>query len=231
MSTISIIIPSYNQAEYLPDAIESAYNQTTPPHEIIVIDDGSTDGSLEIARQYQFSQLPLIESPVRVVSQANKGLPMARNTGIMNATGDYILPLDADDLLVENAIERITHAIIQFNADIIAPSFRCFGKVNQDVILNNFTMEELKQTNRLGYFSAIRRSALLEVGGYSPRMKYGYEDYHLWFDLFKRGKTLNVLTDILVMYRTKDHSMLNDAQAHHEELMLQIKKDHPTVYG
>ena len=231
MSTISIIIPSYNQAEYLPDAIESAYNQTTPPHEIIVIDDGSTDGSLEIARQYQFSQLPLIESPVRVVSQANKGLPMARNTGIMNATGDYILPLDADDLLMENAIERITHAIIQFNADIIAPSFRCFGKVNQDVILNNFTMEELKQTNRLGYFSAIRRSALLEVGGYSPRMKYGYEDYHLWFDLFKRGKTLNVLTDILVMYRTKDHSMLNDAQAHHEELMLQIKKDHPTVYG
>ncbi|OGO92861.1 MAG: hypothetical protein A3F10_04980 [Coxiella sp. RIFCSPHIGHO2_12_FULL_42_15] len=231
MSTISIIIPSYNQAEYLPDAIESAYNQTTPPHEIIVIDDGSTDGSLEIARQYQFSQLPLIESPVRVVSQANKGLPMARNTGIMNATGDYILPLDADDLLVENAIERITHAIIQFNADIVAPSFRCFGKVNQDVILNNFTMEELKQTNRLGYFSAIRRSALLEVGGYSPRMKYGYEDYHLWFDLFKRGKTLNVLTDILVMYRTKDHSMLNDAQAHHEELMLQIKKDHPTVYG
>src|SRR3990167_2888452 len=83
---ISVIIPSYNQASYLPDAIESVLTQKVAPHEIIVVDDGSTDGSLEIARKYA----------VKVIVQVNKGLPSARNTGIMNATGDYILPLDAE---------------------------------------------------------------------------------------------------------------------------------------
>lgn len=230
MSKISVIIPSYNQGEYLAEAIESVYNQIFQPHEIIVIDDGSTDGSLEIARQYEFRQFPLIESPVRVISQVNKGLSSARNTGIMNATGDYIFPLDADDKLTEDALQKIASAIAQTNADIIAPSFRTFGKIDKEMILGLPTMEEMKTANRLGYFSAIRRTALLEVGGYSPRMRYGYEDYHLWFDLFNRGKTISIIQEPLVYYRVKDESMLRTAQEHHEELMAQIRKDFPNLW-
>lgn len=230
MANISIVIPSYNQAEYLPDAIESAYGQTNPPHEIIVVDDGSTDGSIEIAERYKYSKYPLIESPVKVIKQVNKGLPSARNTGIMNATGDYIMFLDADDILMEHALERIHTEILSTNADIIAPSFKCFGKENSTIILQGFTMEDLKTANRLGYFSAIRRQALLEVGGYNPRMKYGYEDYDLWFDLFKRGKSFSLLQEVLVLYRVKERSMIHDAQAHHTELMDQIKKNHPEIW-
>lgn len=225
MAKISIVIPSYNQAEYLPDAVESAYNQSLPAHEIIVVDDGSTDGSFEIAERYQFKKYPMIESPVRVVRQVNKGLPSARNTGIMNATGDYILFLDADDILMENALERIHEEIMTMNADIVAPSFKCFGKNSDTNILQSFDMEGLKQANRIPYFCAIRRSALLAVGGYSPRMKYGYEDYHLTFDLFSRKYTISIIQEPLVLYRTKEKSMIHDAQAHHEELMGQIKKD------
>lgn len=227
---ISIIIPAFDQVEFLTECIESAYNQTSPAHEILVINDGSHDNTVEIAERYMFKQFPGIESPVRVINQVNKGLPSARNTGIMNATGNYCLFLDADDMLKENAIEKINVAISQTNADIIAPSFECFGKIDKDIILQVPTMEEMKTANRLGYFCAIKRSTLLEVGGYSPRMKWGYEDYHLSFDLFSRGKTLAVIQEPLVRYRVKDKSMIHDAQAHHEELMEQIKKDFPLIW-
>jgi glycosyltransferase involved in cell wall biosynthesis len=230
MAEISIVIPSFNQSEYLEDAIESCYNQSMPACEILVIDDGSSDDSLEVARRYEFREFPGVESPVRVISQVNKGFPSARNTGIMNAKGDYIQFLDADDMLMENALARIHQEIVQTNADIVAPSFKEFGKSERDVILAGFTMDDLKLANRLGYFSCVRKSALLEVGGYNPKMKWGWEDWDLWFDLFKRGKTIAVIQEILVKYRVKEKSMLYEANQHAEELYAQIKKNHPSLF-
>lgn len=230
MNRISIIIPAFNQAEYLEDCLESAYNQTVPAHEIIVVNDGSRDNTKEIAERYMFKDFPGIESPVKVVNQVNKGLPSARNTGIMWATGDYILLLDADDMLKENAIEVLSREILETNADIIAPSFQEFGKSNREIILSQFNIEELKMANRLGYFSCIRRQALLDCGGYNPKMKWGYEDYDLWFDLFKRGKSITVLKDILVMYRVKEKSMIYEANQHAEELLNQIRINHPEIF-
>lgn len=230
MSSISIIVPTYNQAEYLEDCLESAYNQTQPAHEIIVVNDGSTDGTAEIAERYRFAQFPGIESPVKVIHQVNKGLASARNTGIMNATGEFILPLDSDDMLKENAIERLTAAIYTYNADIIAPSFEMFGLRDDKVILQGFTLEDLKVANRMGYFSLVRRSALLETGGYSPKMTWGFEDFHEWFDLFRRGKNIAVLQEILVRYRVRSNSMLTTANQHSDELMGQIKRDFPQIF-
>lgn len=230
MANISIVIPSFNQSEYLEDSIESCYNQTLPACEILVIDDGSLDDSLEVARRYEFKEFPMIESPVRVISQVNKGLPSARNTGIMNAKGDYIQFLDADDMLKEKAIARITQEMNETNADIVTPSFKEFGKSDRDVILGGFTMDDLKLANRLGYFSCVRKSALLEVGGFSPRMKFGWEDWHIWFDLFRRGKTIAVIQEILVMYRVKEKSMIYEANQHSEELYAQIKKDFTELF-
>jgi len=231
--TISVIIPVYNQGEYLEDCIESVYNQTVQPHEIIIVNDGSTDNSLEIAERYMFREFPMIESPVRVINQTNKGLSNARNTGIMNATGDYCFFLDSDDMLVENAIEKITTAILQTNADICAPSFKEFGKSNREVILGQFTINDLKVANRLGYFQAIRRASLLECGGYNtkaPIGRYGYEDYDLTFELFKRGKTIMIIPEPLVLYRVKERSMIHEANEHATELHEHIRKNHPTLF-
>lgn len=221
MSCISIIIPSYQQVQFLTDCLESVMGQTVQPLEVIVIDDGSTDGSLDIARKY----------PVKVISQVNKGLSAARNTGIMNAKGVFILPLDSDDMLKDNAIEVLEKKIKETDADIIAPSFKTFGTQNHEVILGKgLTFRHFRDANYIGYFSAMRRSKLLEVGGYSPRMTWGYEDYHLTIDLLKRGAKLEVIEDILVMYRAKENSMITTATAHHNELIAQIAKDHPQLY-
>lgn len=218
---ISVIVPVYNQAEYLPDALESVLNQT-PFVEIICVIDGATDASLAVAQQY---------SGVKVIQQVNKGLAAARNTGIMNAKGDWILPLDADDILFPHSLNVLHRAIDENpNADIIAPSFVEFGTRYREVILMpNPTLEDFRTGNRIGYFSAIRKSALLEVGGYNPKMIWGAEDYDLWFDLLKRGKKLVTLPDLLVKYRVKEESMWTETQKHTEEFMAQIQKNHPEL--
>jgi glycosyltransferase involved in cell wall biosynthesis len=218
---ITIGIPSYNQQDFLPDAIESALAQGLC--EVLICDDGSTDNSLAIAKSYE-------AQGVKVISQVNKGLASARNTLIMNMKGEFLLPLDADDILLDGAVEKIIEVMAQTNADIIAPSFKEFGIRNEEIVLmENPTLEDFKTGNRIGYCSATKRSVLQEVGGYNPKMVHGYEDYDLWFDLLKRGKTLVTISDILWLYRTKEHSMINDAQEHHEELMNQIKTNHPEI--
>lgn len=217
-STISCIIPSYNQAQYLAESIKSALSQTIKFKEVIVIDDNSNDNSLDIAFSY----------PVKLISQVNKGLASARNTGIMNAKGDYCLFLDADDILLPNAVEKILQKIEQTNADIVAGSFREFGLGNREVVLmENPTLEDFKTGNRLGYSAAIRRSALLAIGGYSTKMVWGAEDYHLWINLLTRGFKIATISDIIWLYRIKQNSMWTETQKHEKEFKKQINKDFP----
>lgn len=219
---ISVVIPVFNQMEYLSDAIESVLNQTNQDFELIVVNDGSTDASCDVAKLY---------SRAKVISQVNKGLPAARNTGIMNAKGEYVFFHDSDDILYDTCLEKVQKRIDETGADIIAPSFKNFGVVNNDVILiEKPTLKDFTTANRIGHFCAVKRGALLECGGYSPRMIWGYEDYALWFDLLSRGKTLSVIQEPLVMHRIRENSMLTDANRHHEELMNQIKKDFPQAF-
>lgn len=230
---ISIIIPVYNGAEWIEEAVESAVKQFTCGElfdklccPLIIVDDGSTDSSLEIIKKYQIDYPQL-----KIISQVNKGLASARNTGIMNSKSEYCLFLDADDILLDDCILKIQNKIEETDADIITASFKEFGLSDREVILmSNPTIEDFKTGNRIGYCAAIRRSALLEIGGYSPRMTFGYEDYHLWFDLLTRGKQIVTIPEVLWMYRTKEKSMITEAQKHHEELMAQIRKDFPNEF-
>src|ERR1041385_2652402 len=95
VASVSIVIVCYNQARYLKEAIESAYAQTIQPSEIIIVDDGSTDGTASVAAAYPCADY---------VWQKNRGLAAARNTGLRFSSSDYILFLDADDRLLPNAV-------------------------------------------------------------------------------------------------------------------------------
>jgi glycosyltransferase involved in cell wall biosynthesis len=217
---VSVIIPCYKQAEYLPDCIESVRKQTYKEIEIIVVDDGSPDTTAEIAAQF----------PVKLIRQSNKGLANARNAGIMNARGQYILPLDADDKLHPDCITELVRVAKATQADIIAPSMRTFGTSDETVILMAApTLEDFRTGNRIPYASLIRKSALLEVGGYSSRMERGWEDYHLWFNLLTRGKRIVTIPQPLFMYRTKEESMWTRTKGHEKELWDQIFKDFPEI--
>ena len=220
---ITVGIAAYNQAEYLPEAIESALNQTLPA-EIIVVIDGATDSSEEIARKY----------PVRVVSQVNKGLASARNAAIMNSSGNYFLPLDSDDRLASNAVEKIEQKIIETDADVIGLSVQTFGTSDEQTILHPTPgVEEFKKGNHLPYCSAIRREALLECGGYSPRYDAlgGWEDYALWHDMLSRKKKIVTIPEPLFFYRTKDDSMWQRTKGKEASFRAQLARDYPFMYA
>lgn len=223
MNKVSIIIPSYGQAKYLGEAIESAVAQTVPS-EVIVVDDGSTDGSLELAKSFG--------DKIKLIQQVNKGLASARNTGVMNATGDMIFPLDADDVMMVTCVEKLLRlATLHPEADVFAPSFQTIGLVMEHVtLMQSPTIDDFRTGNRIGYFSMIRKAALLEVGGYSPKMVEGYEDLHLWYNLLTRGKKIVTTPEILVLYRIKEESMWKTASGnHHLKLMNQIYHDFPNI--
>lgn len=220
----SIIIPSYGQAEYLDQAIDSAITQNYDDYEVIVVDDGSTDGSLEIAQRF----LPNI----KLIQQKNKGLASARNAGLMHATGEYIFPLDADDIMMSDCLSKIADKIAETDADVVGPSIRCFGTAEQDTILMpEPSFDDFKEGNRLAYCSAIRTSALKDVGGYSPKMDAlgGWEDLWLWYALMEQGKKIVTVQEPLVMYRVKNESMWTKAEKNKVALWAQLVKDFPQV--
>ena len=118
-SLITIIVPVYNAKKYLHDCIESILSQTYHNLEIILIDDGSTDGSEKLVNDYAKS-----DKRIKVVHQKNMGLSSARNTGLKHATGKYITFVDSDDRIEPNMIEDLFNALIDSQADIAICSFK-----------------------------------------------------------------------------------------------------------
>src|SRR4051812_11894371 len=105
---VAVIIPAYNAAPYIAEAIESALAQTRPAAAVIVVDDGSTDETAQIARRF--------EPRITVITQPNAGVSVARNTGAARTEAEWLLFLDADDRLVPSALERF-EALLQQRPD------------------------------------------------------------------------------------------------------------------
>lgn len=116
---VSIIIPSYNAARYLPKCIESIINQSYKNLEILIIDDGSTDNSYQICNNYADH-----DNRIRIISSENKGPANARNIGLKNSRGEFISFVDADDFIEENTLSLLIRGYHQSKADLIIGNFR-----------------------------------------------------------------------------------------------------------
>lgn len=125
MPLISVVIPIYNVAKYLPRCLESIASQSYKNLEIILIDDGSTDESGKIADEYVKS-----DKRAQVVHQKNKGLSSARNTGLRKTTGDYVAFVDSDDYVTVNYIEKLYSVASENGADIATCRFESFSEEN-----------------------------------------------------------------------------------------------------
>ena len=112
--TLSVIMPVYNGEQYLNYSIQSVLNQTYKDYELILVDDGSTDHSLEICEKYQSK-----DKRIRVISQENKGISGARNAGIDIATGEYITFMDSDDVIQSKMYEIMLNHMVSDGLDLI----------------------------------------------------------------------------------------------------------------
>lgn len=199
MPSISVIIPTFNRRDMLPRAIDSVLGQTRPPEEVIVVDDGSTDGTADLIR----TTYP----GVRVIEQRNAGVSAARNRGITNAHGQWIALLDSDDVWLPQKLERQLEALSQH------PSFRL---VHCDEIWfrNGVRVNPMnKHKKQGGYIFAqclalccISPSAVLiestlfdEVGRFDAGLP-ACEDYDLWLRICARVPVLYVDEPLLKKY-------------------------------
>lgn len=176
---VSIIIANYNYGRYLPEAIESALNQTWPAIEVIYIDDGSTDDSLEIARRY----------PITVLVQDNQWVAAARNNAVEFARGKYLFFLDADDILLPQTIEHCVQAMAQAPSEVgyVYGQMEYFEYKQGLFASREFSAYELARTNYICVSALFRRDDFIRVGGFDRGMVEGREDWELYVRLFHHG--------------------------------------------
>lgn len=199
---VSVVMSVYNGEKYLREAIDSILNQTFTDFEFIIINDGSTDGTLKIIKSYKDPRIVLI-------SRKNKGLVTSLNEGIEKARGKYIARMDADDVSLPERFEKqveylilheeyaVVGSRIQEIDDSGAPHYRI---VLSNELPNNSLELSLFFCNSLAHGTVLIRTDMMRtVGGYSLQ-HWPAEDYELWGRISKVGR-LAVLDEVLYLYR------------------------------
>jgi glycosyltransferase involved in cell wall biosynthesis len=228
MPKVSVIIPCYNQGIYIDEAVDSVLRQTYQDFEIIIVNDGSTDSfTNEKLKQYN-------KQKTRIITTDNCGLSEARNTGIRNSSGQYILPLDADDKIgaeyMEKAVEILDH---DSKVGIVYCEAEFFGKYYGLWDLPEFTIERMLLGNIIFCSSFFRRSDYDQTHGYSKNMIYGWEDWDLWLSLLDQGLSTYRIPDILFYYRRKEKSMADEVIRDNGKILFlrnMIVKNHIDLY-
>ncbi|MGE5314730.1 MAG: FkbM family methyltransferase [Acidobacteriota bacterium] len=224
---ISVVIPCYNYADYLPEAVESVVNQTYRNWEIIIVNDGSTDHSKDVAETL-IRKYP--QHAIRLIDQPNSGQPaVTRNNGISAARGTYILPLDADDVLMPTMLEAGLERMRESGCDIVYTDQEYFQGEEKIVRTLEFDRARLFAQNYFAYCSLYKRAMWKAVGGYKQNVR-GYEDWEFWITCAEAGYTFCRLPEVLLRYRVKKESMITSALKRDEELKAQIVLYHPALY-
>jgi glycosyltransferase involved in cell wall biosynthesis len=200
VAAISVVIPSYNRAALLGEAIESALGQTRPPDEIVVVDDGSTDATPEVLARFA--------SRVRAVRQANAGEAAARNRGVLEARGPWIAFLDSDDLWEPDALERLEAAsrahpeagLIAMRARALREdgtrTGRVHGKKSPGPL---FTTRSLLTGDAGGVLMPlVRRDLLLDEGGFDTAITSA-TDCDMWLRLSFKTTMIGIPEPLLLV--------------------------------
>lgn len=219
----SIVIPCFNQGAFIDECLRSVEAQTLPAHEIIVVNDGSTDA-------WTVEQLEeRCRAPVKLIHQENRGLAGARNTAIRHATGDWILPLDCDDQLEPNALESYAEAIAREpGIDIWYPDIVHFGVENDVWECASFNAWRQLWSNQMVCSSAIRRTVFDAGVVYNERMRQGYEDWEFYVHACcERDFAAKALGQAVFRYRRWGHSMLSDSNSNAAQIIEQLRSERP----
>ncbi len=226
---ISAIIPVYNGAAFLPQAVGSLVAQQYTFLEIIIVNDGSTDNSLLVAHSLAAKYDTV---PIRVIDKNNVGPADARNIGIQQANGEWILPLDCDDCFVP---EFLHHAVQVITAhpeiNLLFSNVQEFGARNNTWIPSPYSWNELCVHNTFPYASLYPRKLWEMAGGYDPSLPWGAEDWNFWISCAPFGIKSYRFEKPFFHYRIHSHSSTSTGmRAHWAEVVACLHTLHPTVY-
>lgn len=237
---VSVIIPAYNAAKFIAKTIESVLSQTYKNIEVLVIDDGSQDATAEIVRS-----IAQKDSRVVLLQQENSGVAAARNLGIDKSKGEFIAPIDADDIWYPQNLEKQVQCILQAEPSVGLVYSWSVDINEQDKLTGDFRSAKIEGNvfttllchNFLGNASStlIRRSCVEKIGGYNTQLKaqdaQGCEDWDFYLRIAEHYQ-FKVVPEFFIGYRKIANTMSGDYKkmAKSHDLMLQeIQQKHSEI--
>lgn len=224
--TVSVIVPCYNQGDFLEEALVSVYNQTYTNWECLIINDGSTDHSEAVAQDWVKK-----DPRFKYFNIPNGGVSHARNFGISHSTGAYILPLDGDDKISPNFLEETVKAMASGEFTLAYGTTRRFGAETGKWATRAYKYKRLLHQNMFACTALYRRSDYDKTPGYSEFMKEGLEDWEFWLNLLNENSKVIKIKNICLYYRRKTDSRSYEISKMQEaKLKRQIVKNHQEIY-
>ncbi|WP_051929324.1 glycosyltransferase family A protein [Flavobacterium sp. 83] len=228
---VSIIVPCYKQAHFLKESLQSVLDQTYSHWECIIVNDGSPDDTESITQKWC-----ALDSRFKYLKKENGGLSSARNAGIAVSRGAYILPLDADDVLHPDYLEKLVPILCNDESLGIVSCYTKFFSI--DITKTSFDLTPqgthwgyLLYVNQLIATSLYRKECWNRVGGYDESMNKGFEDWDFWLNISKRDWNYKIIPEFLFYYRKSKQSMLTETiQKHAEEVKRYIFIKHKELY-
>ncbi|CAC9976391.1 MULTISPECIES: glycosyltransferase family 2 protein [Flavobacterium] len=226
---VSIVIPCYNDKDYIQESVNSALNQSYENIEVIIVDDGSNEATKKVLATINNHK------KVKLITQENKGLSAARNTGIVNANGEYIAALDADDIFENTFIEKASSILNQQSMVGVVGCFSNYfvekGKVIHKTCPEGGNIENFLFCNNTMASSLFRKQCWLDANGFDENMKKGYEDWEFWISVTKQSWQVHIIKEFLFNYRKKETSMLQTTNLLYEEENYQyVLNKHKDLY-
>ena len=219
---VSIVMPAYNAASYIAESLDALLAEDYPRLEIVVVDDGSTDETSEIANRY------VRENPhIHLVVQSNCGVCSARNHGIREARGEYILPVDADDILLPGFIEwAVGQMEQQPGVKVAVPRAEFFGARQGEWHLPAYSPSLLARKNMIPATALYRRSDWQRVGWYCETLQ-AREDWEFWINMLKDGGEVVTSPKMGLRYRIHPHSKRMSDRRMKRQIVENLNERHP----
>ena len=227
---VSVVIPCYNDKDYIEEAVQSVLNQTFQDFEIFIVDDGSNAATKKVLANIKNEKL-------QIITQTNQGSSKARNSGFKAVNSEYVLVLDGDDTVDAIFLEKAV-VILDGNQKIGAVSSYCTLFIKKEQVVHKHlpkgggVVDFLFNNNSVS-FALIRKKCWEEIGGYDEQMKNGFEDWEFWISLTKRNWTIYIIPEFLFNYRQKKSNESLDKiskQNFREANLNYIYKKHQDIY-
>ncbi len=226
---VTVIVPVFNYADYVPEALQSVAEQSLALLDLVVVEDASPDDSGAMILDWVQANAQRFNR-VRVLRhRANSGLGFARNSGFAAAETPFVLPLDADNRLRPNACETLLAHLRDSDAAFAYPAIQKFGTADGVVGRVPYSVLRLQPGNYIDAMALVRKSAWALAGGYD-HVQYGWEDFDLWARIAERGGYGINVAEVLAEYRVHESSMLHtttEKREHREALAADMERRHP----
>ncbi len=225
---VTVIIPVYNYADYVLEALPSIADQTLPELDLVVIDDASPDDSARMVTDWARGHAHRFNRLLVLRHEANAGLGFARNSGFAAAETDFVLPVDADNRLRPDACATLLDRIEAAGAAFAYPAIQEFGTKGEVFGTEQYSVLRLQRGNYIDAMALVRKSSWALVGGYD-HVQYGWEDYDFWCRLAEYGEFGVQVPEVLADYRVHRQSMLHtttEVRDHKNDLIADLTRRH-----